>query len=451
MLWTHRWPWQIRSALVLHLRRQPPLGGRCRPGLETLEGRCLPSTIFDVAADFSPTNNPNGVWSYGWSQTLGSTFVLDTVHQIKDGLDEWVPVDGGPGVYHNGTPDPIISNGTVLVQPGEFGMHPGATGEYSVVRWTAPEDGVISLATMFFGQDFVGPTTTDVHILHNGSSFFDGIVNGFGPGSGPSFARSLAVSAGDAVDVAVGYGPDGNYNNDSTGVAATIAYTPSATSSVDHPLLWPPFHQLVNVGLHVDVTPPGADVQVLVYGNDHANPSDAQDIAPETLRLRAERQLLGLGRVYLIVAEATDDLGDTGFDVSTVVVPRFLTDGDIAGVQLQALGAETWYRQYQTAPPGFCLLGEERAGADGHGVPSATVSVAGFGQVLATSQEPPAVLGSTVAVRSGTPLPLAVQPDHPTGAEAIPARLPLLDARHAQDAVFAALDAETDGLTLNWM
>ena len=28
------------------------------------------STIYDAAADFSPTNNPNGVWSYGWSQTL---------------------------------------------------------------------------------------------------------------------------------------------------------------------------------------------------------------------------------------------------------------------------------------------------------------------------------------------------------------------------------------------
>ncbi len=28
------------------------------------------SAIYDAAADFSPTNNPNGVWSYGWSQTL---------------------------------------------------------------------------------------------------------------------------------------------------------------------------------------------------------------------------------------------------------------------------------------------------------------------------------------------------------------------------------------------
>jgi hypothetical protein len=37
--------------------------------------------IFNAAADFSATKNPNGVWSYGWSPTLGGTFVLDADHQ----------------------------------------------------------------------------------------------------------------------------------------------------------------------------------------------------------------------------------------------------------------------------------------------------------------------------------------------------------------------------------
>ena len=40
---------------------------------------------------FSPTDNPNGLWSYGWTQTFGSTFTLDTNHFNYRGLDEWCP------------------------------------------------------------------------------------------------------------------------------------------------------------------------------------------------------------------------------------------------------------------------------------------------------------------------------------------------------------------------
>lgn len=34
------------------------------------------SAIFNVASDFSLTNNPNGAWRYGWSSSLGSSFNL---------------------------------------------------------------------------------------------------------------------------------------------------------------------------------------------------------------------------------------------------------------------------------------------------------------------------------------------------------------------------------------
>jgi hypothetical protein len=49
MLWTHRWPWRTRSALVVPLRQRPPLAARSRPRLETLEGRCLPSTVTNLS------------------------------------------------------------------------------------------------------------------------------------------------------------------------------------------------------------------------------------------------------------------------------------------------------------------------------------------------------------------------------------------------------------------
>ena len=84
-------------------------------------------TIYDAAADFSPTNNPNGVWSYGWSQTLGSMFNLDTTSTTSDGLNFWEgPINTGsppgsfPLVGYNGTTGPITFGGTVEVQPGQL-------------------------------------------------------------------------------------------------------------------------------------------------------------------------------------------------------------------------------------------------------------------------------------------------------------------------------------------
>jgi hypothetical protein len=92
-----------------------------------------------------------------------------------------------------------------------------------VVRFAAPAAGSYAVNAAFFGLDFAGPTTTDVNILVAGISIFDGIVNGFGPGTGPIFATNLNLNAGDTIDFAVGVGPNGNYANDLTGLAATVS------------------------------------------------------------------------------------------------------------------------------------------------------------------------------------------------------------------------------------
>ncbi|MEG3843491.1 type II toxin-antitoxin system HicA family toxin [Microcoleus sp. herbarium14] len=182
----------------------------------------------DVAADFSGTNNPNGVWSYGWALTLRSPFVLSSTPRVREGLDSWwgnrAP-DGNPGVYHNATGSPIVLGTTTRFEPGQLALHPGPNGEYGLVRWRAPEAGNISIASIFTGLNFVGPTTTDVHILHNNQSIFDNFVEGFGDDSAVRFDRNLAVLQGDTIDFAVGFGRNRTYYHDTTGLALTIALT----------------------------------------------------------------------------------------------------------------------------------------------------------------------------------------------------------------------------------
>jgi hypothetical protein len=101
-----------------------------------------------------------------------------------------------------------------------------------VIRFTAPNAGSFALDSSFTGLDFVGPTTTDVHVLLDGSSIFNGIVDGFGAGSGPSFTTTLTLQKGDIVDFAVGYGTNQNYLFDSTGITATLSSVPEPASVI---------------------------------------------------------------------------------------------------------------------------------------------------------------------------------------------------------------------------
>ena len=187
----------------------------------------LASTLYDVAADFSATNNPAGAWSYGWSSQLTSAIDLYSYTGYDRGIDVWNDYSGAlspPSVGHNGTSSAIsLSPEQIIVQPGQFALHPGPGGEYSHARWTAPAAGTYDISAAFSGLDQTG-TTTDVHVLYNGSSLFAGFVNGFGDTS--SFSTTMSVSTGDIIDFAVGYGVNNTYWEDTTALAATIAVVP---------------------------------------------------------------------------------------------------------------------------------------------------------------------------------------------------------------------------------
>ena len=197
------------------------------------------SAIFNVASDFSLTNNPNGAWRYGWSSSLGSSFNLyNNVGKQTPTIDLWYDPTktGSPLVVHNSTATEDNSHPTITYQPSQLGFHPGYYGEYSIVRWIAPEAATYSLATMFTGLDHVGLTTTDVHVLHNNILLFSNLINGFGASSSKSFATAGTVQVGDTIDFAVGYGNNQTQSYDSTGLDATISTTPPAVSeSVPEP------------------------------------------------------------------------------------------------------------------------------------------------------------------------------------------------------------------------
>ncbi len=195
-------------------------------------------------------------------------------------------------------------------------------------------------------QDNGGPTPTQA--LLPGSPAIDAGDDAFSPGPydqrGPGYPRIV----NGIIDIGA--------------FEAEQAMAPTVTCSVAQPLLWPPNHRLVNVGLDVRVDPPDADLHVLAYANDSASPADAADIGPGTLELRATRQ--GSGRVYLIVVTATN-AGGSSFDVCAVAVPHDNSPRSVAAARQQAAAAEAYYREFQTAPPGYQLLGEGPDGAGG--------------------------------------------------------------------------------------
>jgi hypothetical protein len=139
----------------------------------------------------------------------------------------WWRTEGNqdPNVTFNGTKNPINALG-ITWEAGRLALHPGPSGEYGVLRWTAPAGGVYSISAAFAG--IAQEATTDVHVLQNTNRLYDGLINLDGAGNQASFAKTLPCQAGDTLDLAVGCG-NGSYGGDCTGVAVSITSTNGKT------------------------------------------------------------------------------------------------------------------------------------------------------------------------------------------------------------------------------
>ncbi len=210
----------------------------------TIQAQSAPnasSVVYNNASGFSITGNPNGVWSYGYlspgASPDSSTFTPYTNSGTSGGLEEWWDSSNPPAIFDNPTSG-VLNYGTGVLQPGEAGFHPGPGGQYSVYRFTAPATGSYSVSAVFTGIDDAEGTTTDVHVLDDGTSLFQGNVNGYLDTS--SYTRNVNLTTGDTIDFAVGFGSDGSFLFDSTGLDATVTLNgspsggqPSSSDTID--------------------------------------------------------------------------------------------------------------------------------------------------------------------------------------------------------------------------
>ena len=196
--------------------------------------------VADFAADFSQVNNPSGAWQYGSSATLGGSFSSNTQTSSfgTPGFFAWIPAGTfWPTVGLNtGTAQLDFGGGNAIHLAAQQGLlHPGAGGEFAVVRLNVASSFTGLLQTEFAGIDGVG-TTTDVHVLLNGTSLFSTVIGTFGQIQ--SFNQTLVLHAGDVIDFAVGRGTNGNFTDDSTGFRATLSTVAPAVPEPSAPSLW---------------------------------------------------------------------------------------------------------------------------------------------------------------------------------------------------------------------
>jgi hypothetical protein len=195
------------------------------------------SVVNDFPTVITPISLPisgNGVWQYGYSLPPLASFAFlpdTTPTSAYPGLGPGVigfytPLDGNalPTVIANDTGSTFTGGGVGPWPSDLLLMHPGQDDQDSVIQFTAPNAGTYHVTGEFVGIATAG-TTTDVHILANGTtSLFSTEVTGLGTVESFDVTRTLA--AGQTLDFVVGFGTNGNFTSDSTGITADISLTP---------------------------------------------------------------------------------------------------------------------------------------------------------------------------------------------------------------------------------
>ena len=202
---------------------------------------------------FEPERVTPGTWLY----ENHSEWLLAAARPHADGLRSWATKEFGadPNVVCNRS-EQTYRLANIVWTPGRLSLHPGPQGQYSVVRFTAPEAGEYALDAAFMAID--ESTTTDVHLLAGDRSAFDGYINLHGQGKRTAYAGKLNLAKGATLDFAVGRG-NGSYVCDSTGLEAKVVapsgkvYDPAKEFDPDHNPNGPWSYGYLKAGLKLDV------------------------------------------------------------------------------------------------------------------------------------------------------------------------------------------------------
>lgn len=157
------------------------------------------ASTWDPTKEFSATFNPSGVWSYGWTPSLGGVFTRLRAHRTEATLDGWIKGEPDyPAVWINHSNR--VYDG---VSPGELSLHPNLSSECAVLRWTAPKDLRLTLKGTFGAGD---TGAMNVYVLHNATPCFQVLETR----RNEPFAIELRAAKGDRVDFVVEPGRAGH-------------------------------------------------------------------------------------------------------------------------------------------------------------------------------------------------------------------------------------------------
>jgi hypothetical protein len=195
--------------------------------------------VWDANAQFSPSTNPNGVWTYGFKLGRTGFFAPMPFNFDINLVSFWGFSVGTPSIAKNSTNQPRLIADDPVVPAGVMMMHPGQDGGNeleAVLRWTAPGPRVVRIDATFGGIVIdPDPTTVDVSVLLNNTTelFSQELV---GIGTSARFLGTRTVAAGEFIDFQVGRGANGTIFDDSTAVrirvidCLTIDSQPQSTS-----------------------------------------------------------------------------------------------------------------------------------------------------------------------------------------------------------------------------
>jgi hypothetical protein len=191
----------------------------------TVSVTATPVSESQDSTQFSARSNPSGEWSYGWSQSRGSEFKMDTRTFSTLGLDGWSSEcceSTKPDVYHNPTAKAISPTGADAIPAKSLAVRPGSEGENSILRWTASISARYIVKATFTGLESANLQRTTASIFLNGVEIFSGNVNGSGASHSQGFYGTVSMLRGDSLDFAVGVGDKGDYLHDTTGLNVEI-------------------------------------------------------------------------------------------------------------------------------------------------------------------------------------------------------------------------------------